>query len=98
MVFRHEPGSYGAMMATGYLLGNGAPRSTPAEATCLRGLAGVFELARVVLAAEFQPGAEARRRVVMQFSPANRVNSLATWFLANIRRNKKAVSGQLQGA
>ena len=85
-------------MATGYLIGNGAPRNTPTEATCLRGLASVFALARVVLAAESQPGAEARRRVVMQFSPANRVNSLATWFLANIRRNEKAVPGQVQGA
>ena len=91
MVFRHELGSYGAMMATGYLIGNGAPRSTPAEATCLRGVAGVFDLARVVLAAESQPGAEARRRVVMQLGRAQPVRSMPTRFLQHILRRKKAM-------
>lgn len=85
-------------MATRYLCSNGAPRSTLAEATCLRGLAGVSDLPRALLAAESSPGARARRGVVMQFGPASRVNSLATWFLANILRDKKAVLEVVLGA
>ena len=98
MVFRHELGSYGAMMATRYLGSNGAPRSTPTEVDVPGGGGRAFCSPWGVGAAPVTAQRGLLHRALMQFGPDLAHRKLVIGFPPHGRRDKKAVSGLVQGA